>query len=424
MNNKNKVLLNKSIFRSYKKINPWASQTYSKSHYLLPGNKCIYAEKAKGSFIFDIEGNKYLDLMNSLLPVILGYSDKDVNKAITSQLSKGTIFSVPSLLEYNVSKLLLSFFEKEFNLIRFAKNGSDVTSASIRLSRAHNNKKYIIAVGYHGWHDWYIGSTPRKYGVLKETSKFTKKLNYNDFDSITKTFNKLKGDVSSIIMEPMSFEEPKKNYLKNIRNFCNKNNITLIFDEIITGFRFAEGGSYKIFGIKPDIILLGKGIANGMPLSAIVCKSKYKASLNKIFFSGTFGGECLSLISCQKTINKIKKNNVIEHLWKQGTDLRIKIENLIFKLNLEDIFKLEGLPPWLRITCYDDPNHQYIKILNNILLTKGVITQGSFNINYTLNKSIISKIVEAYYESFLILKKKHINKRKYKLKNLNMSSVR
>ena len=240
-----------------------------------------------------------------MLPVILGYCDKDINKAISQQLEKSTIFSLPSELEFKVSKLILEFFDKDFSFIRFGKNGSDVTSASVRLARAHNNKENIIAIGYHGWHDWYIGSTKRNIGTLKYTSKNTFLLPYNDFEIIKKTFLKLKGNVTAIIMEPFNFILPKKDYLRQIRKFCDQNNIVLIFDEIITGFRYRMGGSYRLFNVTPDIVLLGKGIANGMPLSAIMGK-KYIKTIDKIF-SGTFGGECLSLIACFATLNKIKK---------------------------------------------------------------------------------------------------------------------
>ena len=399
---------NKIIFKEYSKINPWASQTFSKSHYMLPGKDLTFAKRAKGSLIYDVDGNRYIDLINSLLPVILGYCDKDINKAISQQLEKGTIFSLPSELEFKVSKLILEFFDKDFSFIRFGKNGSDVTSASVRLARAHNNKENIIAIGYHGWHDWYIGSTKRNIGTLKYTSKNTFLLPYNDFEIIKKTFLKLKGNVTAIIMEPFNFILPKKDYLSQIRKFCDQNNIVLIFDEIITGFRYRMGGSYRLFNVTPDIVLLGKGIANGMPLSAIIGKKKYIKTIDKIFFSGTFGGECLSLIACFATLNKIKKKKILDTIWDNGNYLKDKLNQIIINNDLSKIFKLEGLAPWFRLTCYGQSNHIYIDIINNELLNHGILTQGSFNINYSLDKKLINKIVKCYSEVFMIFNNKNL----------------
>ena len=326
---------------------PLGSQTFSKSKTQYPQEVSpLFIEKGKGSRVWDIDGNEYVDLVCGLLPITLGYCDLDVNRAINKQLKKGITFSLPSMLEAQLAKILIDLIPCA-EMVRFGKNGSDVTSAAIRLARAVTKKNHIIAIGYHGWQDWYIGATSRNLGVPQSVSALTHKVNFNDLDELQQVFKKFKNDVAAIIMEPMNTTEPLPTYLENVKKIAHKNNSLLIFDEVITGFRFDLGGAQKYFGVKPDLAAFGKGMGNGMPISAIVGPKYLMKYMEDIFFSGTFGGETLSLVASIVTIEKMKNNNVIKNLWKKGSFLQNEVNIILKNFGLQNVIYLSGKPPWV-----------------------------------------------------------------------------
>ena len=285
---------------------PLASQTFSKSYLQYPDGFPLFAQNGKGGRIKDVDGNEYVDLIMGLLPLTLGYNDKDVNRAIIKQLKSGITFSLPTVLEHQLSEKLIQKIPSA-EKVRFAKNGTDVTSGAIRLARGITKRDKIITCGYHGWQDWYIGTTSRHLGVPKKVRELSIAAKFNDINDVHRIIKKNKDEIGAMIIEPMSFTEPKKHYYKELQYLLKKNKILLIFDEIITGFRFSEGGAQKYFNITPDLSCFGKGMANGMPLSALVGKTKYMNKISEVFFSGTFGGESLSLAASIATIKKIEK---------------------------------------------------------------------------------------------------------------------
>jgi glutamate-1-semialdehyde 2,1-aminomutase len=231
----------------------------------------FFASKSSGSYIWDVDGNKYIDLVASLAAVTLGYGDPDINKAVKRQLKKGVSLSLSSKIEALVAEKIIDLVPSA-EMVRFAKNGSDVTSAAVRIARHFTNRDHIISIGYHGWHDWYIGSTTRSMGVPKAVQALTLSAKYNDLSSVENIFDKVKGDVAAVILEPMNSVDPAPGYLESLRYFCSSNDVLLIFDEVITGFRFAKGGAQELFGVTPDLSCFGKGLANGFPISAIAGK--------------------------------------------------------------------------------------------------------------------------------------------------------
>ncbi len=169
-----------AFFNRVVKNIPLGSQTFSKSVYAYPyGVSPLFVEYAHGSKVVDIDGNEYIDLVNALLSVLLGHNDKDVSNAVLNQMRKGTNFSLPHPLEYEVSELITSAINS-VEMVRYGKNGSDATSAGIRISRAYTGQDHIAVCGYHGWHDWYIGTTARNLGVPKVVQELTHTFKYND----------------------------------------------------------------------------------------------------------------------------------------------------------------------------------------------------------------------------------------------------
>jgi glutamate-1-semialdehyde aminotransferase len=270
---------------------PLGSQTFSKSKAALPyGVSPYFVDHAKGSRFWDIDGNEYLDFVNALCCVTLGYCDPDVDDAVKIQMERGVTFSLPHRLEAEVAEILVDMIPCA-EMVRFAKNGTDVTSAAIRVARAYTGRNRVALCGYHGWQDWYIGSTAKNLGVPLVVQELSHTFKYNNFSSLQELFDKYPNEFAAVILEPMNVEYPRNNFLENVRELTKLNGALLIFDETITGFRFSEGGAQELFDVTPDLSTFGKGIANGFPLSVVVGKREIMMEMEEIFFSGTFGGE-------------------------------------------------------------------------------------------------------------------------------------
>ncbi len=399
---------------------PIASQTFSKSYLQYPDNYPLFAKNGLGGKIKDIDNNIYIDLIMGLLPITLGYNDKDVNKAILDQLKKGITFSLPTTLEHNLAKMLVDLIPSA-EQVRFAKNGTDVTSGAIRLARGVTRRDKIITCGYHGWQDWYIGTTPRNLGVPKKIRDLSIAVKFNDIEGVHKIIKKNKNNIAAMILEPMSFTEPEKDYFNELQDLLRKNNIILIFDEIITGFRFSLGGAQKYFGVTPDLSCFGKGMANGMPLSALVGKKKYMNKMKDIFFSGTFGGESLSLAASIATIKKIKKKKVINSLWSKGYIIKNHIQKEIKKYQLERFISINGKEPWTLINFknFKKINKFQLKyIFMKNMASKKVLSLGTNNICYAHSKNDLEIIKKAYTNTFKLIYDIVFENKKYNYKSI------
>ncbi|MBN8572508.1 MAG: aminotransferase class III-fold pyridoxal phosphate-dependent enzyme [Candidatus Kapabacteria bacterium] len=315
------------LYDKARRIIPATTQTLAKGvgQYSL-GVAPIFVEKGKGSKVFDIDGNEYLDLSMAVGPISLGYCYEAVDAAIKEQLSHGITFSLPHIVEYEVSELISSIVPNA-EMIRFSKTGADVTSAAVRLARAYTQRDEILCCGYHGWHDWYIGVTDRNYGIPEATKNQVFTFDYNNVDSL---LDSICEKTAAVILEPITFTEPKKGFLLELRELCHKYGAVLIFDEMWTGWRLALGGAQEYYDIDADILCFSKAIANGMPLSVLCGKSEIMKLLEKdVFFFTTFGGEALSLAAAKTTIVEMRKYDVPDYLRQQGKKLQYGIKNII-----------------------------------------------------------------------------------------------
>ncbi len=400
------------------KIIPLGSQTFSKSKTALPrGVSPFFVEKGKGSKFYDIDGNKYLDFVNALASVTLGYRDPDVDASVKNQLKKGVTFSLSHPIETKLAKMITDLIPCA-DMVRFAKNGSDATSASIRLARAYTGREHIAVCGYHGWHDWYIGSTTRDLGITTDGKRFTHKFQYNDLDALENLLNTHKRKFAAVIMEPMNVEWPKKGYLKKVAQLTRSHGALLIFDETITGFRFNLSGAQSYFNVTPDIATFGKGIANGFPLSVLTGKRKYMKLVEEIFFSGTFGGETVSIAAAIAVINKYKKKNVISKLKSQGEKIIEGTYKLIKKHNLSENISISGHPSWSFINFKAKKNVNPFELKTLFLqevFSRGIYMLGSHNLSYSHTDRDIKQLLKCYDNVFPIihdaLKSGNINKR-------------
>lgn len=395
-------------WRRAEQIIPAGTQTMSKGPtQFVDGVAPKYIRRGKGCHVWDVDGNEYIDYGMGLRPLVLGYSYPAVDEAITEQLKEGITFTLMHPLEVELSELLIKIIPCA-EMVRFGKNGSDVTSAAIRLARAYTGRDKILCCGYHGWQDWYAATTERNRGIPKAVRKLSFSFPYNDTESLERLFAENKGQVAAVIMEPVGVEPPVDNFLERVKKLANENSAVLIFDEIITGFRFALGGAQEYFGVIPDLATFGKGMANGMPLSALVGRREIMKELESVFFSLTFGGEVLSLAASVATIKEIKERNVIEHLWKQGRKLQDGYNQLAREMALENHTRCIGYAPSTLVTFREAQGKDSLalkSLFQQEAIKRGVLFTGYHSMSYAHSDDDIDKTLEVYGDAMRILKK-------------------
>lgn len=388
-------------------IIPAGTQTLSKGPtQYVEGIAPKYLQRGRGSHVWDVDGNEYIDFTMGLLPVILGYSFYTTKEAIYRQLEDGITFTLMHPLEVELSEILVEIIPCA-EMVRFGKNGSDVTSAAVRLARACTGRDRVICCGYHGWQDWYIGTTSRGKGIPAAVSELTSTFRYNDLDSLRGALEKHRGEVACVIMEPFGMEEPEGAFLEEVRELTHQHGALLIFDEIITGFRLALGGAQEYFGVEPDLATFGKGMANGMPISAIVGRREYMRVFDEVFFSFTFGGEALSLAAAIATIDFIRGENVIEHLWRQGEKLRDLYNVLAEESGMMEVTRCRGLPPVNYPLFFDSHGFASLEIkslFQQECIRRGVLFSGRHNLCYSHSDEDISRTLAVYREVMAIVK--------------------
>ena len=367
---KSKILKDKGI-----SLLPALAQTFSKSpSSFVEGLYPVYANSANGSTITDVDGNEYIDYLMALGPIVLGYNFPAVNTAISDQLKKGIIFSLPHYTEVNAAESLKRIIPCA-EMTRFTKTGSDAVTGTVRACRAITNKEVILYCGSGGvWDDWYSILTNRNQGIPKFNKNLVDNFNYNDIENLEFLFEKYKNNVAAVIMEPSVFDNPENDFLNKVKKITHDNDALFVFDEILTGFRMSKGGGQEYFNVIPDIATFAKGIANGMPLGAIVGKSEYMKVFDNVFVSTTFAGEALSLAACEATVKQFEQNDVCGHMWKLGS--KIKDNFNLFSKELGINAKCIGFSPRLKLIFNDSEGND--SLLYKSLFLQDLIENGIF----------------------------------------------
>lgn len=386
---------------------PLGTQTFSKSKTQYPfGVSPYFIERGHGSRVWDVDGNEYIDFINGLSAITLGYNDPDVKAAVLAQLEMGTIFSLAHPIEAKVARKLVEMVPCA-EMVRFGKNGSDATSGAIRLARAHTGRDHIAACGYHGWQDWYIGATARNQGVPQCVRELTHLFQYNNLASLEAIFKQYPDQIAAVIMEPMNSTDPAPGFLQQVRELATRHGALLVFDETITGFRFSNGGAQELFGVTPDLATFGKGMANGYPIAAIVGRADLMKLMEEIFFSFTFGGETLSLAASLAVLNKLQTQPVLQSVSHQGTRLLGGIRRLIGELEISHLVSVSGHPSWIFLTFHDHNGYSQWTTKTLFLqemLANGILTLGTFNMSYAHSDADIDRLLTIMRQLFALLK--------------------
>ncbi len=360
---------------------PLASQTFSKSAMnFVRGASPLFMSRAHDCRTWDVDGNEYIDYMLGLMPIILGYCDPDVDAAIRAQLDRGIIFSLATELEVELAERLVRMIPCA-EMVRFGKNGSDATSAAVRLARAHTGRDRVAVCGYHGWHDWYIGSTTRSLGVPAAVRALTTTFTYGDVEGVERLLGGDPNGFAALVLEPVAPNGGDKHFLSALRSLTEHYGVVLVFDEIVSGFRIDLGGAQKVYGVTPDLACFGKAMGNGMPIAAVLGRAEIMRHMEDIFFSGTFGGEALSLAASIATIDKLTALNGPKRIESVGTFLLREIAAVLQQAGLPEI-SIGGMPwhPIVKVTAEGARAMTITSLLRQELIASGILGGGGINI--------------------------------------------
>ena len=404
-----KLILDKSevLLKESNNFIPGGAQTYSKSwRPHIRGVTPIFLDSGQGSIVKDVDGNEFIDLIQGLLPNILGYANKEVNQAVFDSASRGHCFSLPHKSEVKLARKLCEIIpcaEK----VRFGKNGSDATAGAVRAARAFTNRENVAICGYHGWQDWFIGSTSRKAGVPKGTIDLVHKFKYNDINNLEKVLNSRPNQFAAVILEPVNFFWPDENYLLEVKKLTHKHGAILIFDEICSGFHFGIGGAQKIFGVSPDLATFGKAMGNGWPISCIVGKSEIMNIFEDAFFSFTFAGDIASVSAALKVIEILEEGSAYANMKAAGKSIYDGAIVMAKACGLQDFFKLNGHHNWAIFDFIDekgesDPVTRALWVQE--VTRRGILLLTTFNISASIDQHCVNEILKAFAHAFKRIK--------------------
>ncbi len=378
------------------------------------GGSPVFALKANGAYVYDEDGNKYIDYISSWGPMILGHAHPKVVRAISETAKNGTSFGMPTTLETDLAKLSLSMVPG-MQKIRFVNSGTEACMSAIRLARGYTNKDKIIKFSgcYHGHSDSFLieaGSgvvtfgTPNSPGVTKGTAKDTLISPYNDLNYVKTLFENNKNEVAAIIIEPvagnMGCVIPKQGFIEGLRKLCDQNNCLLIFDEVMTGFRLAKGGAQEILGINADIVTYGKVIGGGLPVGAFSSRDEIMNKLSpegSVYQAGTLSGNPLAMSAGLATLSELKLNdNIYQSLNDKSSYLEKGMYEVLGKTTLD--FKINRLGSMISLHfCSEDVtdfkssqkgNNEKFKKYFHGMLNEGIYLPPSAFESYFLNDAL------------------------------------
>jgi glutamate-1-semialdehyde aminotransferase len=362
-----------------------------------------YLQKGKGSHVWDVDGNEYIDFNSAIGPISLGYAYPAVDQAILKQLQDGITFSLMHPLEVELCELIKEIIPNA-EAVKISKTGADVCSAAIRVARAFTKREKIFCCGYHGWHDWYIGITSRNAGIPEAVQNMTYTFEYNDINAIKAALDET---VAALILEPFIFEAPRPGFLKELAEVCRANGTLLIFDEMWTGFRIAIGGAQEYFAVKPDLAVYSKACANGMPIALLTGRADVMELFNQEVFSyTTFGGEALSMAACIATINELRDKNVPQYLDEKGAMMKDGYNLAAIETGMDTYTRCIGYNCRSMVTFTPEAGNglEVKTLMQQEMIKRGVLWAGFHNMCYRHSDEDIAYTLSAYRDVMPIMK--------------------
>ena len=387
---------------------PGGAQTGSKSPtQFVQGVAPTHIQRGKGSHVWDVDGNEYIDYVMALGPILLGHDHPVVRNAVEDQLRDGTMFTMEHPLQVEAAELLTEVVPCA-EMVQFAKNGNDVTTLAAKLARAYTGRDVVATQGYHGWPDVWMSATPMDRGVPDGVGKYTERFEYNDIEGLERIFDEHPDDVAAIVTTAVNLEAPEDDFLERMREIADREDCLLVFDEILTGFRFALGGAQEYFGVTPDLACFAKGMANGYPIAALAGRSDVMRELESddVFFSATYAGEALSLAATKAAIEFQRNENVHEHIATQGEKLMDGYDDLAAEFGIADRTSTVGFGPRFKITFADEAgetNHLAKSLFMQECMKRGVLFTDGHLPSYSHTDGDIEVTLDVYREAMEVL---------------------
>ncbi len=332
---------------------PGGAHTYSRGDDQFPANAPPVLERAKGAYVYDPEGKRYLDYGMALRAVNIGYSEDAVNRAAIRQIENGNNLTRPSTIEMEAAELIADLIDS-IERVKFAKNGSTAMTAAVKLARGYTGREMVARCADHpffSYDDWFIASTPMTRGIPKETPALTKCFRYNEIESLESLIDEFPGQFACVVLEPAQTEEPRDEFLQKVKSLCEKSGIVLILDEMITGFRWDLKGGQHYYGVRPDLCAFGKAMANGFSVACVGGRKEImdQGSLEpeggeRLFLtSTTHGAEMCGLGAFVAAVQFMREHSVVEHLWDYGGRLTALIDACAKEAGVGEYFKTKGV---------------------------------------------------------------------------------
>ncbi len=397
-------------------IVPGGAHTYAKGDDQYPEFSLPYIVRGEGCRIWDLDGNEFIEYGMGVRSVTLGHAYKPVVDAAYKQMLKGNNFIRPATIELECAEKLLGMI-KNAEMVKFGKNGSDATTGAVKLSRAYTGRDMIAICGDHPFfsvEDWFIGTTPMSAGIPKAIQDLTVKFKYNSIESVKTLFQQYPGKIACVILEPEKEQEPKNNFLHELQKLCNENGTVFILDEMITGFRWHNGGAQRVYDVVPDLSSFGKAIANGFSVTALAGKREImqlgglKHDRERVFLmSATHGAEAHGLAAALETMRIYEREPVIDTLWRRGERLARGIKKSIDENQLTDYIPILGKPCCLVYGSKDHekkPSQPFRTLLLQETIKRGILAP-SLIVSYSHTDADIDITIEAFHEAFRVYRK-------------------
>lgn len=402
----------------------------AKAHSLIPGGCHTYAKgddqypvlspgfivRGEGCHVWDIDGNEFIEYGMGLRAVTLGHAYPPVVAAASRQMQLGNNYTRPSALEVECAEALVDLIDGA-EMVKFAKNGSDVTTAAVRLARAYTGRDLVAICAdqpFFSVDDWFIGTTAMDAGIPKTISKLTVSFRFNDIDSVKVLFRQYPNQIACIVMEAATAAEPAEGFLAELRRLCSEQGTLLILDEMITGFRWHLQGAQKYYGIDPDLSTFGKALGNGFSIAALAGKREIMErgglthKRERVFLlSTTQGAESHSLAASLATMKVYREEKVVERLWANGEKLRQGIGKVIEELRLQNHFQVLGKPCNLVYATRDadgNPSQPFRTLFLQETIKQGLL-MPSLVVSFSHGEKELERTIQGIGEALVVYRK-------------------
>lgn len=409
-----------ALYERAKQLIPGGTQLVSRRpSRFAEGTSPVYAVRGKGARIWDVDGHEYIDWVSGIAAIILGYCDDVVDDAVREQIGRGVNFSISSELEVELAEELVRTIPCA-EMVRYTKCGGEACAVAVRIARGTTGRDKVLFCGYHGWHDWYLAANLdgggsldahllpgiEPIGVPRGLAGTSIPFPYGDLAALGEAFDRHRGEVACVIMEPLRSQLPPEGYLAGVAKLCREHGAVLIFDEVSAGFRFGMQGAQGFTGVVPDMAVFAKSVSNGYPMGMVVGKRDVMAPAARMFISSTYWSDAIGLIAALTTIRELRRRGTAEYLHDFGVRLQAKINAVAAEVGLD--VHCGGLPvhPHLQLPGPDAATRKLLTTLYiQEMAKRGCHGYASFYLNGAQGDAELEQTAAAARETFALMQR-------------------